>query len=129
MQRAAPEARQGETAMTTEKIIIPHKAVKLRKKKPPPAAAHRDRRVYTRKAKHKKKALEQSGAFSVAADLKSWPEMRCAAFGGVGHGAPAGTCRMRTEGFSLCEGARGDRHHHVSRKYDGVFGGDRLFGI
>jgi hypothetical protein len=106
MQRAAPEARQGETAMTTEKIIIPHKAVKLRKKKPPPAAAHRDRRVYTRKAKHKKKALEQSGAFSVAADLKSWPE-----------------------GFSLCEGARGDRHHHVSRKYDGVFGGDRLFGI
>lgn len=28
----------------------------------PAAAGHRDRRVYTRKAKHKKKALEQSGA-------------------------------------------------------------------
>ncbi|NDY58302.1 hypothetical protein G3N56_16335 [Desulfovibrio sulfodismutans] len=49
--------------MTMEKIIIPHQAVKLRKKKPPPAVAHRDRRVYNRKAKHKKKALEQSGAF------------------------------------------------------------------
>jgi hypothetical protein len=118
--------------MTTEKIIIPHKAVKLRKKKPPPAAAHRDRRVYDRKAKHKNKALEQSGAFFVAADLKSWPGMRGAAFGSLGawgRGASTGTCRRRSEGFSLCVGARGDRHHHVSRKYDGVFGGDRLFGI
>lgn len=51
--------------MATEKIVIPHKAVKLRKKKPPPAAAHRDRRVYTRKAKHKKRAPDCSGAFFV----------------------------------------------------------------
>lgn len=51
--------------MPTEKIVIPHKAVKLRKKKPPPAAVHRDRRVYTRKAKHKKRAPDCSGAFFV----------------------------------------------------------------
>jgi hypothetical protein len=48
--------------MATETIVIPHKAVKLRKKKPPPAAVHRDRRVYTRKAKHKNKAPDMSGA-------------------------------------------------------------------